>query len=121
MLRQCDKGGEVELFGTDAGVDADGLDLVGTEPGLEAVAQGLAALAEGLTHQLLQDLLIDRVFPRRMRAQLLGQRDMQAVGQEGDEDVRLNARFVLVIDRPDRQISLEVLERLFYIPSITPL
>ena len=40
--------------------------------------------------------------PRGMRPQLLRQRGVQAVGEEGDEDVRLDARLVLVIDRPDR-------------------
>jgi hypothetical protein len=38
--------------------------------------------------------------------------DVQAIGQEGDEDVRLNACLKLVNDRPDRQVALEVLERL---------
>ena len=33
--------------------------------------------------------------------------------EEGDEDVRLNACLNLVKDRPDRQVALEVLERLF--------
>ena len=32
------------------------------------------------------------------------QRDLQAIGQEGDEDVRLDAGIALMIDRPDRQI-----------------
>src|SRR5947209_20540962 len=34
------------------------------------------------------------------------------IGQEGDEDVRLDARLELVKDRPDRHVALEVLERL---------
>jgi hypothetical protein len=37
---------------------------------------------------------------------------VQAVGEEGDEDVRLDAALMLVIDRPDGEISLERLERL---------
>jgi hypothetical protein len=45
-----------------------------------------------------------------MRSQLLRQCDVQAVGQGGDEDVRFNPRFVLVVDRPDRKIALEILE-----------
>src|ERR1039457_5106208 len=36
---------------------------------------------------------------------------VQAVGQEGDEDVRLDAFFFLRKDRPDRQIALERFER----------
>ena len=48
-----------------------------------------------------------------MRSQLLGERDVQAVGQKGDEDVRLNARFFLVVNRPDCKITLEIIERLF--------
>ena len=31
--------------------------------------------------------------------------DVQAIGQEGDEDVRLDARLALVKDRPDREIA----------------
>ena len=38
--------------------------------------------------------------------------DVQAIGQEGDEDVGLNTCLELVKDRPDRQVALEVLERL---------
>ena len=48
--------------------------------------------------------------PGRLRSQLLGERDVQAVGQEGDEDVRFNPRFLLVVDRPDRKIAFEILE-----------
>jgi hypothetical protein len=33
------------------------------------------------------------------------QRDMQAVGQEGDEDVGLDASLELMKDRPDREIA----------------
>ena len=38
--------------------------------------------------------------------------DVQAIGQEGDEDVGFHARLDLVKDRPDRQVTFEVLERL---------
>src|SRR5712692_487157 len=38
--------------------------------------------------------------------------DLQAIGQEGNEDVRLNTCLELVKDRPDREVALEVLERL---------
>ena len=47
---------------------------------------------------------------RRVRSQLLGQRGMQAVGEERDKDVRFDALLVLMVDRADRQIALEVLE-----------
>jgi hypothetical protein len=33
--------------------------------------------------------------------------DVQAIGQEGDEDVRLNACLELVKDRPDREVAFE--------------
>jgi hypothetical protein len=33
------------------------------------------------------------------------QRDVQAIGQEGNEDVGLDARLALVKDRPDREIA----------------
>ena len=36
---------------------------------------------------------------------------MQAIGQEGDEDVRLDAVLKLVVDRAEFQIVLEILER----------
>ena len=41
------------------------------------------------------------------------QRDLHAVSQEGDEDVGLDPRFVLMEHRADRQITLEIAERLF--------
>ena len=37
---------------------------------------------------------------------------MQAIGQEGDEDVRLDPGLELVKDQPDRQVAFEVFERL---------
>ena len=37
---------------------------------------------------------------RRQRVQAPRQRDVQAIGQEGDEDVGLDARLALVKDRP---------------------
>ena len=40
------------------------------------------------------------------------ERDVQAVGQEGDEDVCLDAAFGLVMNGTDRQITLQVAERL---------
>jgi hypothetical protein len=41
-----------------------------------------------------------------------GECDMEAVGEEGDEDMRLDARGMLVKDRPDSEVAFEVLERL---------
>ena len=49
---------------------------------------------------------------RRQRVQAPRQGDVQAIGQEGDEDVSLDAGLELVKDRPDREIAFEVLERL---------
>ena len=43
--------------------------------------------------------------PRRQRIQAPRQRDVQAIGQEGDEDVGLDACLELVKDRPDRQVA----------------
>src|SRR5262249_25026752 len=48
--------------------------------------------------------------PRRQRVQAPPQRDVQAIRQEGNKDVGLDARLELVKDRPDRQIAFEVLE-----------
>ncbi len=42
-----------------------------------------------------------------------GQCDVEAIGQEGDEGVGLDARLALVKDRPDRQIAFEALKDLF--------
>ena len=39
-------------------------------------------------------------------------RDVQAVGQEGDEDVGFDPVLQLVVDRPQGQVALEVLEGL---------
>src|SRR6267142_5715637 len=38
--------------------------------------------------------------------------DMEAIGEEGDEDMRLDARCILVKDRPDGEVAFEVPERL---------
>ena len=42
------------------------------------------------------------------------QRDVQGIGQEGDEDVRLDARLMLMEDRPDSEIAFEGLEGLLH-------
>ena len=46
-----------------------------------------------------------RCQPRRQRMQAPRQRDVQAISQEGNEDVGLDARLELVKDRPDGQIA----------------
>jgi hypothetical protein len=48
----------------------------------------------------------------RQRVQAPRKSDVQAIGQEGDEDVRLDAGLELVKDRPDGKVAFEVLERL---------
>ena len=50
--------------------------------------------------------------PGRQRMQAPRKSDVQAIGQEGDEDVRLDAGLKLVKDRPDREVAFEVFERL---------
>jgi hypothetical protein len=47
---------------------------------------------------------------RALLEQLL-QGDAQAIRHEGDEGVRLDPLFVLMVDRADRQIPLQILER----------
>ena len=39
------------------------------------------------------------------------ERDVEAIGEEGDEDLRLDARLALVEDRPDGEVAVEVAER----------
>ena len=41
------------------------------------------------------------------------ERDVQTIGEEGDEDVGLDPRLILMEDRADREIALEVLEGFF--------
>jgi hypothetical protein len=57
---------------------------------------------------------------RRQDPQALLEGDLQAVGEEGDKDVRLDAIIALMVDGADVQIALELFERLFYIPSQIP-
>src|SRR5260370_6657887 len=65
-----------------------------------------------LSYRDVEDLLAERRQPWRQRMQAPRQSDVQAVGQEGDEDVRLDARLELVKDRPDCEVAFEILERL---------
>ena len=41
------------------------------------------------------------------RFELLAERDVQAISEERDKDVRFDAPLFLVEDRPDRQIAFE--------------
>jgi hypothetical protein len=52
-----------------------------------------------------------RVSPERESA-TAGQHDLQAVGHERDEHVRLDAGVTLVVDRTDREVTFQLLERL---------
>jgi len=56
--------------------------------------------------------------PRRQRAQALFQRDLEAIGEEGHEDVRLNTLVCLMIDGPDGEIALELLEGLLHLGEL---
>ena len=48
----------------------------------------------------------------RQGVQAPAERNMQTVGERGDEDMRLDTRLVLVKDRADGEIALKVAERL---------
>ena len=37
-------------------------------------------------------------------------RDVEAIGEEGDEDMRLDARLVLVKDRADGEVAFKIAE-----------
>jgi len=54
--------------------------------------------------------------PRRQRLQPLFQRDHQAVGEEGHENVGLDAGLQLVMNGPNRKIVLQFFERPLDIP-----
>jgi hypothetical protein len=47
----------------------------------------------------------------RQRLELRAQRDVQAIGQESDEDVRFDTVLKMVVDGAELQIVLEILER----------
>ena len=49
---------------------------------------------------------------RRQGMQTTLERDLQAVRQERDEDMRFDPSLVLMEDRTDRQVALQVFERL---------
>ncbi len=49
---------------------------------------------------------------RRQGAQALLEGDLQAIGDEGHKDMGLDAMVELVIDRPDREVAVQLLEGL---------
>src|SRR5580704_10683805 len=51
---------------------------------------------------------------RRETMQAPGERDLKTIGEEGDEDVRLDPRLTLMKDRTNGQIALQGLERLLH-------
>ena len=51
--------------------------------------------------------------PRRQRPQSIAESDVQAIGEKGDENVRLNARLELVMDRADGEIAFQIFKCLF--------
>ena len=53
---------------------------------------------------------------RRQSLQAKADGDVQAISQERDEDMRLDTLRVLMMDRPDGEIALQVSERLLDIP-----
>ena len=50
--------------------------------------------------------------------QSLLQGNVEGVGHEGDEDAGFNAVSVLVIDRSERQVSLQILECVFDVANL---
>ena len=50
----------------------------------------------------------------REAVQAAGQGDLEAVGEEGDEDMGFDAPFVVMEDRADREVAFEGLERLLH-------
>ena len=86
--------------------------------GLRVARQGqLAAIGGGqMAVHYLQSLELgdhlSRCGAAGQGSQLGLQRDLQASGQEGHEDVGLDALFGLVEDRPDGQVVLDFFEGL---------
>src|ERR1700759_408490 len=46
------------------------------------------------------------------RMEPAAERDVEAIGEEGDKDMRLVARLILVKDRPDGEVAFKISERL---------
>jgi len=51
---------------------------------------------------------------RRQSFQTMADGDVEAVGEEGDEDVGFDALRLLMVDRPDGEIALEVSKRFLH-------
>ena len=66
-----------------------------------------------IDHLQGRELLKDRPRgePRRSWPCQILQGDVQAIGDEGDKDVRLDPVLALMEDRPDSEIVLEFLDR----------
>ena len=88
--------------------------LVGGEFGVTAEDQGAAVGGREMHVEHLDSCELvehsSRCEARRQRLEPCAQRDVQAVGQEGDEDVRLDAVLELMVDRAQVQIVLHGLE-----------
>ena len=77
--------------------------LIGGEFGVAAEDQGAAIGSGKMDVEHLDGGELVEHGPgreaRRQRLEASAQRDVQSIGQEGDEDMRLDAVFVLVVDR----------------------
>ena len=62
--------------------------------------------------ELLERAARGQSWRQSMQATL--QRDLQTIGQERNEDVGFDPALLLMEDRPYRQVTLQVLERLFH-------
>ena len=58
------------------------------------------------------------VSPGASDTQALGQSDVQTIRQKRHEDVRFDPLLALMKDRPDRQVALEILERLLHVDQL---
>ena len=55
---------------------------------------------------------------RRQSLQTMADGDVEAIGEEGDEEVGLDALGLLVMDRPDGEIALEVSKRFLHLTEL---
>ena len=87
----------------------------------EAGKDDLAAVGGGQMHvdHLQGGELLERATRGQAWGEVVqaaGQGDLQAIGEEGDEDVGFDTLLVLMEDRADREVALEVPESFFDIP-----
>lgn len=59
------------------------------------------------------------VNPGARALKTMAQRHMEGIGHEGHKDVRFDTPFFLMMDRPERQVSLEVLKRFFDVNQLS--